>query len=117
MQRRKAFTLVEVLVALVLLGVAAAGLVTALTGDHRLRAAAAVHGFAAARVRDRLELLAMLPCSGDAAGATTSVWGVERWHARASPSVWQLTDSILPRPAARSSTPPLVIEARVACPG
>ena len=117
MQPHRAFTLIEVLVALVILGVAAAGLVTALTGDHRMRETAAVHGFEAARVRERLERLATLPCSGDAAGATTSVWGVERWHAQASPLTWRLTDSILPRPSVRSPQSPLVIEARIACPG
>lgn len=117
MRPRNAFTLVEVLVALVLMGVAAAGLVTALTGDHRLREAAAAHSFAAARARERLELLATLACSADASGETTTVWGVERWHAQASPLAWRLTDSILPRPAAGPAAAPLVIEARIACPG
>ncbi|MGH7653908.1 MAG: prepilin-type N-terminal cleavage/methylation domain-containing protein [Gemmatimonadaceae bacterium] len=116
MQSCRAFTLVEVLVALVLTGVAAVGLVTALTGDHRLRAAAAAHSFAAGRARERLDVLAMLPCSGDASGATTSVWGVERWRAQASPPVWRLTDSIVPRPLAGAAVAPVVIVARIACP-
>lgn len=113
MHRRRAFTLVEVLVALVLMGVAAAGLVTALTGDHRLRAAAAAHSFAAARARERFELLAMLPCSGDASGATISGSGVERWRAQAAQPVWRLTDSLVPPAPAV----PVVIEARIPCPG
>jgi prepilin-type N-terminal cleavage/methylation domain-containing protein len=117
MHPRRAFTLVEVLVALVLMGVAAAGLVTALSGDHRMREAAAVQSFAAGRARERLELLAVLPCSGDSSGATISVWGVERWRAHASPPVWRLTDSIVPRPSAGSALAPVVIDARVACPG
>lgn len=113
MQPRRAFTLVEVLVALVLMGVGAAALVTALTGDHRLRERAAESRFAAASVRARIELLAALPCSGDASGVTASAWGSERWNARASASRWSLTDSVVPRPPAA----PIVIEARVACSG
>src|ERR1035437_3145421 len=47
---RHAFTLVELLVALVMLGVATVGLVSALTGDRRLRDLAASHTFAAERI-------------------------------------------------------------------
>jgi len=109
---RRAFTLIEILVALVMMGVAAAGLVSALTGDHRLREMAAVHTFAADRARERLELLAVLPCAGDVSGTSVSALGAERWRASASPSAWQLTDSLVPRPPGHA----LVIEARVACP-
>ncbi|HEY2850673.1 MAG TPA: prepilin-type N-terminal cleavage/methylation domain-containing protein [Gemmatimonadaceae bacterium] len=113
MQPRRAFTLVEVLVAVVLMGVGSAALVTALTGDHRLRERAAESRFAAASARARIELLASLPCSADASGVTASAWGSERWSARVSASRWNLTDSVVPRPPAA----PIVIEARVACPG
>ncbi len=109
---RRAFTLIEILVALIMMGVAAAGLVSALTGDHRLRDMAAVHTFAANRARERLELLAALPCAGDTSGTTVSALGAERWRASAAPPAWVLTDSIVPRPPAHV----LVIEARVACP-
>jgi prepilin-type N-terminal cleavage/methylation domain-containing protein len=110
---RRAFTLVEVLVALVLMGVAAAGLVTALTGDHRVRELAAASSAAAGVARDRLELLSALPCSGDASGVTAFAWGAERWRAQASRSAWLLTDSLVPQSPATA----IVIEARVACPG
>jgi prepilin-type N-terminal cleavage/methylation domain-containing protein len=109
---RRAFTLVEVLVALMMLGVAAAGLVSALAGDHRLRDMAAAHTFAADRARERLELLAALPCAGDLSGTSVSAQGAERWRASVSPSAWQLTDSLVPRTPGHA----LVIEARVACP-
>ena len=114
MQPRRAFTLVEVLVALMLMGVAAAGLVAALAGDHQLRESSAAYDFVAGRVRERLEILAALPCAADAAGMTTSVWGVDRWHAQRAQQTWHLTDSLVPlaRPAA-----PIIVEARVACPG
>lgn len=113
MKPRLAFTLVEVLVALMLLGAAAGALVTALVGDHRLRERAAANTFAASVARARLEMLAASPCSGDVSGVTTSVRGTEHWWARASRPLWRLTDSILPPVPAR----PVVIEARVACPG
>lgn len=109
---RRAFTLIEVLVALTLLGVASAGLVTALTGDRRLRDMSAAQLFAAGRARDRIESLALLPCAPDASGTSASEWGSERWHASSSVSGWSLTDSLV---LARSAVP-LVIQARVACP-
>ena len=113
MKPRHAFTLVEVLVALMLLGAAAGALVTAVVGDHRLRERAAGDSFAASAARARLEMLAASPCSGDVSGVAASARGVEHWSARASRPLWRLTDSIVPRrPAA-----PVVIEARVACPG
>ena len=109
---RHAFTLVELLVALLLLGVAAEGLVSALTGDRRLRELAAAHSFAADRVRERLEQLAGLPCSPAASGTSGSAQVSEYWRASSSGFSWQLTDSLV----LRGSTAPLVIEARVACP-
>ena len=111
--QRRAFTLVELLVALVMMGIAAAGLAGALTGDRRLRDMAAAYSFAAGRVRDRLELLAALPCLADASGASASAWGSERWRASPSRFAWHLTDSLV----LRRLVEPLVVEARVACPG
>jgi prepilin-type N-terminal cleavage/methylation domain-containing protein len=110
---RRAFTLIEVLVALIMMGVAATGLVSALTGDRRLRDLAAAHEFAADRARERIELLAALPCSSDASGSSVSAWGSERWRASSSQVAWYLTDSLIPT---RRSAAPLVIVARVACP-
>ena len=109
---RHAFTLIEVLVALILLGVAAAGLVSALTGDRRLRDLAAAQLFAADRARERLELLAALPCSSVASGASASAWGSERWSASVSQASWHLTDSL----SLVQTAAPVVIVARVACP-
>ena len=112
MNRRRAFTLIEVLVALILMGVAAAGLVSALTGDRRLRDLAAAHLFAADRARERLESLAVLPCVAAASGASISAWGSERWTAAVSQSSWELADTLVLAHIAA----PLVIRARVACP-
>jgi prepilin-type N-terminal cleavage/methylation domain-containing protein len=109
---RRGFTLIEVLVALILLGVASAGLVTSLTGDRKIRDMSAAQLFAAGRARDRIETLALLACAADASGTSVSAWGSERWHASASPTAWSLTDSLV----LTRSTVPLVIQARVACP-
>lgn len=109
---RRAFTIIEILVALILMGIAAAGLVSALTGDRRLRDLAAVQTFAADRARERLETLAALPCASATSGTYASALGSERWSATVSQSSWQLTDTLsLARVAA-----PLIISARVACP-
>jgi prepilin-type N-terminal cleavage/methylation domain-containing protein len=110
---RRAFTLIEVLVALVLMGAASAALAGTLTADRRLRDLSAVYAFAADRARERMELLAALPCSSDTAGTTASPWGSERWRASPSGGHWSLTDSLVLRRMAA----PVVIEAHVACPG
>jgi prepilin-type N-terminal cleavage/methylation domain-containing protein len=110
---RCAFTVVELLVALILMGVAAAGLASALTGDQRLRSLAAANSYAADRTRERLEWLAALPCASGASGGSASAWGAETWHAFADTVVWHLTDSLV----LRGVTAPTIVEARVACPG
>ena len=109
---RRAFTIVELLVALVIMGVACAGLGGALTGDRRLRDLAAGELFAAARARERIELLAALPCTAESAGSSASRWGSERWRAIPMQAAWHLTDSLL----IRGSALPRVIEVRVVCP-
>ncbi len=74
---RRAFTLVELIVALVMMSAGVAGLVSALTGDRRLRDMAAAHAFAADRARERVELLSILPCAADTSGAAISAWATE----------------------------------------
>ena len=108
---RSGFTIVELLVALIVLGVAAVGLVRALTGDRKLRDLAASQAFAAGQTRERIEWLAGLPCSGAASGSGSFTWGAERWHAVPSALSWNLTDTLLPR-----ANGTVVIRARVACP-
>jgi prepilin-type N-terminal cleavage/methylation domain-containing protein len=113
LRARPAFTIVELLVALMLMGVAAAGITSALSGDRRLRDLAAANSFAANRARERLEELAALPCASAASGTSASSWGTERWHALADSLAWHLTDSLV----LRRSTLPVIIQARVACAG
>jgi prepilin-type N-terminal cleavage/methylation domain-containing protein len=109
---RAGFSLVELLVALTLLGVGATGLAMTLAGDRRVRDLAVAHSRAAERARARLESLAGHPCGADTAGTSTAPWGAESWRATAANGSWRLTDAFL----LRGSSRPLVIEARVACP-
>ena len=108
---RRAFTLVELLVALIMMGVGVAGLVTALTGDRRVRDMAAAHSFAADRARERVELLSGLPCAADTSGTAVSRWATEHWRAAPAQSAWALADSVV----FAQTTVPLVIRATVAC--
>jgi prepilin-type N-terminal cleavage/methylation domain-containing protein len=112
MRSRPAFSLVEVLIALVLLGVGAAGLASAQLGDQRLRAMAATHATLASRARDRWSALALLPCGADTAGTARGSWGRERWSATVADGRWLLVDS-LRGPDDRT---PILFSARVACP-
>ena len=109
---RAAFSLVEILVAIALLGVAAAGLAVALAADRRARDLAAAHAATADRAREHLEALASRSCGADTAETTSGSWGTESWRAVAGSGAWHLTDSLVPR----QSRAPLVIEAFVACP-
>jgi prepilin-type N-terminal cleavage/methylation domain-containing protein len=110
---RSAFSLVEVLTALALLGVAAAGLAAAAMADRRLRTLAAQRTSAASAIRDRLEALAARPCArGDTAGVRALASGTERWRALALPGAWRVVDSVSPS----GSGPVISVEARVACP-
>ncbi len=108
---RAAFSLVELLVALTLVGVSAAGLAVALAGDRRVRDLAAAHAASAARAREHLETLAARTCGADTAEVRSWTWGTEWWRATAAGGAWHLTDSLALRHAGT-----LLIEARVACP-
>ena len=109
---RTAFTLVEVLIALALLGVGVTALASALLSDVRLRDLATGESGAAAHLRDRLERLAVMPCIRDTAAADVAKWGTARWRASSHNGAWYLIDSVTPR---RVHTA-FVVEARVTCP-
>jgi type II secretory pathway pseudopilin PulG len=111
-QPRRALSLVEVVVALSLIGVAGAALVAALVGDLRLRALASSHDGAAHRAHERLELLAIRSCSRDTSGSSVEVWGAELWRAAVNGRSWRLIDSA----SLRASRSVLAIDARIGCP-
>ena len=94
MTRPRAFTLVEVLVALVLVATAAAALAATLGADRRLRTTALVTDAAARQARERIETLAAHCGSADTGGVAVGVWGVERWRVTWLPHAWRLTDTI-----------------------
>ena len=109
---RTAFTLVEVLIALALLGVGVTALATALLSDVRLRDLATGESGVAAHLRDRLERLAVMPCIRDTAAADVAKWGTARWRASSHNGAWYLIDSVTPRRVHAA----FVVEARVTCP-
>jgi prepilin-type N-terminal cleavage/methylation domain-containing protein len=110
--RRPGFTLVELLVALVLLGVGAAALATALAGERRLREMADVEAGIAIVTRERLETLAVRRCTAGFAGRRVERWGEERWTASPGAGAWTLIDTLAPR----GTRAPVFITTRVSCP-
>ena len=108
---RRAYSLIEVLVACAVLGAGTASLALALSSDHRLRTMTAAHQGAARRARVHLEWLAARACGADTGGATLTEWGTEAWRASVTGGSWRLVDSL----RVRGSKVPLVIDALVAC--
>lgn len=109
---RSGFTLVELLVALVLLGVGAAALATAVAGERRLRELAEVEGGVALAARERLETLAVRRCDRRFDGRRVESWGEERWSAVPGDGFWTLVDTLAPRGARVS----VLLSSRVTCP-
>ena len=108
---RPALSLVEVVVALAVLGVAVATLAAALLSDVRLRALSHAQAGAGRRSHDRIEMLAVRRCTADTAGAAVESWGAEAWRATRDGRSWYLKDSLVPRRSASAFS----VEARVAC--
>ena len=111
---RFAFTLVEIIVALTLVAVGAAGLASALTVDKKLRDAAQARTRMAAQLRMRLGAIAATRCTSDTSGVAHERWGDERWRAAVSGDRAHLIDSLIPsRPllAVRA----LALDTDVAC--
>lgn len=94
MRRRTAFSLVELLTALLLLGVGlaafvrAAGAVSRLENDARLRRALAVV------TQARLDTLAAEPCGPARSGKAHFAGVGERWSAASDGRRWVVSDSI-----------------------
>ena len=111
---RAAFTLVEIIVALTLLAVGAAGLASALTVDKQLRDTAQVRTRMAAQLRLRLGAIAAMRCASDTSGVARESWGDERWRATSRGDRAHLVDSLIPaRPllAVRATA----LETEIAC--
>ena len=93
---RSGVTLTEVIVALLLAGVAALALNTVLLADQRLRALATAEREGARAAREHLELLAARRCGADTGGTVRGPWGELRWSAHAEGRDWWLADSVHP---------------------
>jgi len=88
--RRTAFSLVELLVALVLLAVGLAACVRAAAAVARLEGDAARRRLVADVLRARLDSLAATACGPDAAGRAASGGITEDWQATSDGRRWRL---------------------------
>ncbi len=111
MTPRRAFTLVEVLVALLLLAVAVAALTATISADRHVRTTAVARAEAANQLRERLEMLAARCGTADTGGINVGAFGVERWRGSAATDVWSLADSVYGSPG----TLTVALEAQVPC--
>ncbi len=92
---REAFTVVESLVAIAVVGIAGAALAVSLTAGGVLRRRASVSVAASAVVAGRIALLAARPCAASDTGGTTSAGEAsDAWTARRRGTVWVWADSI-----------------------
>lgn len=111
---RSAFTLVEIIVALTLLAVGAAGLASALTIDKQLRDAAQARARMAAQLRARLGAVTATRCAGDTSGIAHDGWGDERWRVTGDGDRAHLVDSLIPsRPLL--AVRPTTLDTEIAC--
>jgi prepilin-type N-terminal cleavage/methylation domain-containing protein len=117
-QNQRGLSLIEVLVALVLLGIATTLLASALARSVASVAESRLDLVAAAAQLSRLETLRSLTadsCPSTAGGSAPPVPGlVERWTARRSGAVLDVVDSVLRDPVRPGPT--RVLAARLACP-
>jgi prepilin-type N-terminal cleavage/methylation domain-containing protein len=115
---QRGLSLIEVLVALVLLGIATTLLASALARSVAAVAESRLDLVAAAVQQRRLETLRSLTadsCLSSASGNTLPATGlVERWSARRNGATLDFVDSVLRDPA--RSGPTRVLTARLACP-
>jgi len=94
MRSRRAFSLVELLTALVLLAVGLAAFVRAAASVARLEADARLRRTVGEVMRARLDTLRGLGCGGEAAGTAQHGGVRERWRARPDGARLALTDTI-----------------------
>lgn len=101
MQKRRAFTVIEVLVALVMLGVGLAAFARAAAGVARLEQDARLQRLIAATIQARLDSLSIAACGTDRAGSAAHDGIQERWRAapRGRHLELDLQIDVLPRPA------------------
>lgn len=111
-RKPRAFTVVEAIIAIALLGVAAASLASAMAASTALRARANARFSAAAGSADRVSQLARRPCAAaDTGGAHQRSGITERWSATQTPDGWAVAETVF---AARAPEP-IVVKMVVAC--
>lgn len=118
--RQRGFSIVEALVAMILVGVASALLAAALTVRTVARRDAARDATAAAALIDLLGMLAARPCmaadtSAEATRETAMGSAQVRWHARRSGAGWAFAESVSVRAGAGNGSNVIATEGRVPC--
>lgn len=118
--RPTGFSIVEALVATMLVGVASALLASALTVRTVARRDAARDATAAAALGDLLGLLAARPCvaadtSAESTRETAMGTALVRWHARRSGAGWAFAESVSVRVGTGAGSDVVATEGRVPC--
>lgn len=118
--RPRGFSIVEALVATMLVGVASALLASALTVRTVARRDAARDATAAAALGDLVGVLAARPClaadtSAESTRETAMGTALVRWHARRAGAGWAFAESVSVRVGARNGSDVVATEGRVSC--
>lgn len=112
MRALRAFSIIELLTALVLLAVGLASAVRAAGAVARLERDARLRRTVAAALRARLDTLRGEPCGSEPSGQAATQGITERWHAVTVGTAFSLTDTV--DVAARPSLGRLLV-LRIAC--
>jgi type II secretory pathway pseudopilin PulG len=94
MRARTAFTLTEVVVALLVTATAAVAFATVRLAEQRLRARVDADRTWARSAREHLELLATRRCGADTGGILRTGTGESVWRATTTAAGWRLADSM-----------------------
>jgi len=113
---RRGFTLVELMVAIVIMAVGVLGLAGTASLVSRLTGGAAQQTLAATVASSRFERMRSLPCTSIAAGTDTTRGMQEAWgDSTVAPSVKWATDTVRYQGAGGRISGPIVFESYVRC--
>ena len=118
--RPRGFSIVEALVATMLVGVASTILASALTVRTAARREGALDAAAARALADLLRALAARPCwaadtSAELTRETSAGTALVRWQARRSGSGWAFAESVSVRAGTAPGSTGVETEGRIAC--
>jgi prepilin-type N-terminal cleavage/methylation domain-containing protein len=113
---RRGFTLIELIVAIVIMVVGVLGLASTAAMVSRLVGGAAQQTVAANVAASRFERLRSVACANIVSGTADTLRMHESWHAASGgPSLWMVTDTVTYN-AAGGRSPQLVFQSYIRCP-